>query len=480
MGKIAEVSVLTCAVFLSASTAQAQAASGTGAPLVETGRQLAVAADCAGCHTAKGGDAFAGGYPVDLPLGTIWSTNITPSKAAGIGGWSEADFARALRQGVRPDGTHLYPAMPYDAYAGITDEDVQALYEYFTHAVAPVDQPAGYKTALQFPFDIRSGMAVWNLMYAGKGPFTPASGLTDEQNRGNYLVTALAHCGTCHTPRGALMQSLSGRALSGGDVGRWHAPNITPGAGGIGDWSADDIVTYLKTGRLAMRAQAAGSMAEAVENSLQYLPDSDLRAIAAYLKSVPPVATADGAAAAKSPGAGTAVEDEARLRGSHAPDALDSLKTGAELYNGNCASCHQPDGRGSKTQDYPSLVANSVTRSAEPTNLIAVMLEGVDRRVGDHEVLMPAFGPRSYVTPLDDTEIAAIATYVRQSFGGQTGAVSAMQVAEVRAGGPVPVLARVQPLVPYAIAVLIAFVLLLLQACWRSVQGRSRRRGLSR
>lgn len=167
---------------------------------LQRGQYLATAGDCVACHTAPGGKPFAGGLPVPTPIGTIFATNITPSKMAGIGNYTEQQFSDALRRGIRADGARLYPAMPYTAYAQISDDDVQALYAWFMHGVSAVDTvPA--PTRLPFPFNIRLSMAAWNLLFLDSKPFTPDPGKSADWNRGAYLVRGLAHCSTCHTPR---------------------------------------------------------------------------------------------------------------------------------------------------------------------------------------------------------------------------------------------------------------------------------------
>ena len=433
--------------------------------LVEKGKGVATAADCMACHTApKTGKPFAGGYGIASPLGTIYSSNITPSKSAGIGDYSEAEFARAVRQGIRKDGAHLYPAMPYDAYAGITDEDMQALYAYFMHGVAPVDDTPKERTALPFPFNMRIAMAGWNLLYAGGKPFTPDASRSAELNRGAYLADALGHCGSCHTPRGILMGQSASAYLTGGSVGAWYAPNITSDpVSGIGGWSTEELVAYFHTGHVAGKAQAAGGMAEAVQNSLQYLPDSDLKALAVYLKSVPPVRnTADTTPAQ---GFGAPKSDEAVIRGSYVPTEADSLRSGAELYSGYCASCHQPDGGGSDNQAYPSLIHNTATGASNPANLVAAILYGVERDANGQSVLMPGFGAQSYVTPLTDRQIADIANYVLTSYCNPNARVTQQDVTIARTGGPAPLLALLQPyILPAIVAAILTLLLLILLA----------------
>jgi mono/diheme cytochrome c family protein len=256
----------------------------------EQGRRLAVAGDCMACHTVPDSDKpFAGGYAINSPFGAIFSTNITPSKQAGIGLYTEQEFAEAVRKGIRRDGGHLYPAMPYTSYVHMTDSDVSALYAYFMHSVEPVDVPAP-KTALAFPFNLRFSMIGWNLLFLDNPTTLRAPLATPQIQRGEYLTNTLEHCGACHTPRNPLMAEITSKALSGGMVGPWFAPNITSDPiSGIGGWTDAELIGYLRTGHATGKAQAGGGMAEAVQNSLQFLPDGDLAAIVAYLKSTAPV-----------------------------------------------------------------------------------------------------------------------------------------------------------------------------------------------
>jgi fructose 5-dehydrogenase cytochrome subunit len=434
--------------------------------LIEKGRMVAVGADCMACHTVpEKGKPFAGGYGIVSPLGTIYSTNITPSKTAGIGNYSEADFSEAVRHGVRKDGAHLYPAMPYDSYAEITDGDLHALYTYFMHGVEPVDDTPKDYTSLPFPFNLRFSMAFWNMLYAGQHPFADDPAKSAELNRGAYVADALGHCGSCHTPRGMLMGAVASAYLSGGPVGPWYAPNITSDkVSGIGEWTTDELVAYFSTGRVAGKAQAAGGMAEAVHNSLQNLPQSDLRDLALYLKQVPAIRDPlDTKAAHTFGGKGG---DEAAIRGLFASNAHDSLKTGAELYSGNCASCHQPDGAGSENQAYPSLFHNTATGSSQPANLVAAILYGVDREANGQHALMPGFSKGSYVAELDDQQVADISNYVLTNFGNSNARVTPQDVETARKGGPVPLIARLQPqmmpamIVGAGLALIVLFVVI--------------------
>jgi len=389
------------------------------------GKRLAVAADCVACHSVPGGKAFAGGYPLSSPMGTIYSTNITPSKTAGIGNYSEAQFARAVRDGVTADGTHLYPAMPYTSYSKMTDSDIAALYDYFMHEVQPVDAPTP-KTALDFPFNIRASMIGWNALFHSDKRFTPDPAKSAEVNRGDYLVNGLAHCDTCHTPRNVLMAADNSQALAGGALGSWYAPNITSDkVSGIGAWSADEIVAYLRTGHVEGKAQAAGPMAEAVENSLQHLSDTDLKAIAAYLLQTQPIKTGEARARHEY---GQASNDELTLRGGKPED-----NPGWHIFSGTCANCHQAAGQGNK--EYPSLFHNTATSRSD--NLIAAIVYGVHREVDGVAIDMPAFGPDALFTDrLNDQQIADVTNYVLSRYGNADKTVTAADVAQAREGGP--------------------------------------------
>lgn len=463
--------------FAETSPTVAQSADATLAASIDKGRQLAIAADCMACHTMPQGRGkpFAGGYAIESPLGVIYATNVTPSKTAGIGNYSEADFSRALRQGVRRDGSHLYPAMPYTSYTQLTDEDTHALYAYFMHGVPAVDTEA-QKTDLPFPFSMRFSMVAWNLLFLEDKRFQSDPSKDAEWNRGAYLAGALGHCSACHTPRNLLMAEENGKALSGAMVGPWYAPNITGDAvSGIGSWTEQELMQYLRTGRVPGKGQAAGGMAEAVQNSLQFLPETDLHAIAVYLKGTTPIRDAhDANQTAQAWGASSS--NEAAMRGTAPFNSTQRLVSGEALYSGYCASCHRANGAGSTAkngvQAYPSLFHNTATGSPNPANLVAAILYGVDREVDGEHVLMPRFDKLSYVDPLTDEQIAAIATHVLERYGNSAARVSAADVAEARAGGAKPLLAVAQPYMLPALG-LVALLLVLAAA---AVLSKRRRR----
>ncbi|CDZ51753.1 c-type cytochrome [Neorhizobium galegae] len=425
--------------------------------LISRGRYLATAADCAACHTApQGGAPFAGGYGIDTPLGRIFSTNITPSKEAGIGNYSEEEFSRAVRDGIAKDGSHLYPAMPYTAYAKITDEDMKALHAYFMQGVK-ADDHKPQKTELPFPFSIRASMAGWNLLFLDKDRFQPNPAKSAEWNRGAYLSEALEHCSTCHTPRNMFMAEDASKALSGGSIGPWYAPDITASTvSGVGGWSDAELTQYLKTGLVAGKAQAAGPMAEAIENSLQHLPDEDIKAIVTYLRDVSGVASATGTSRDAFGAPSTVVEASLRGLPGQAPD-----ENGFHIFSGSCAACHQAEGQGS--DHYPSLFHNTATGGDRLDNLVATILFGLHRTVGETVAFMPAFGAdASYTDRLPDKDIADVSNYVLANYGNPAIKVTPADVARIRDGGEKPLIVKLAPFaLPAGIAIAVIVIALI-------------------
>ncbi|RQW63572.1 cytochrome c [Vibrio viridaestus] len=408
--------------------------------LIEYGRYLATAGDCTACHTSNEQKPYAGGYKFEMPMGNIISSNITSSKKFGIGRWTEEQFANAVRHGVRPDGSQLYPAMPYTSYSAITDADMKALYAYFK-TIPAIDEAPADKTELSFPFDLPGLMWGWNAMFASGEQFQPDPTLSSPENRGKYLVQGLAHCSTCHTPRNQLMAEDKSRFLSGAPIDGWVAPNITSDPiSGIGGWSNKELESYLKNGHAVGKAQAGGPMADAVQHSFRFMTDDDISAIVSYLKKVPPIKDGDVSQPAWSNDKAKAIDWTSYEPGnvaSNSPDYSDTSSTdGAVLYNTNCAACHGQSGNGSDDQFIPSLTNNTAVGGSDPTNLVMAIVNGIHREGADGKAVMPAFGEHQQVIHswLTSDQIASVANYVTQSFGRGSANLTGADVEKISSG----------------------------------------------
>ena len=371
---------------------------------ISRGRYLVQAGDCQACHTTAGGQLFAGGRAVPTPFGTIYSTNITPDPDTGIGKWSEADFYRAMHTGVRRDGKHLYPAFPYPWFTKISMSDARAI-KAWLDTLPPVRQ-LNRPIALPWPLSVRSAMAVWNDMYFDEGTYRYDSQRSAQWNRGAYLAQGLGHCSACHGDKNLAGAVDKKHPLSGGFAEHVYAPNLDGNVrDGLGGWSEQEIVDYLGGGHNANSA-AAGPMAEVVTDSTQYLTEPDRRAIAVYLKSLP-------------------AGKEARL----ASASADVMRRGGALYTDNCEGCHLRAGTG-EAGAFPRLQGSAAIQAAEPDTLIAVILQGakVPATHTDQTALaMPAFADK-----LDDAEVAALTSYIRQAWGNRADAVSTDKVSDLR------------------------------------------------
>ena len=266
------------------------AAAAAESDTVARGEYLVRAGGCVSCHTAADGPKLAGGRALATPFGTFYSPNITPDPETGIGRWTDAQFLRALREGVRPDGANYFPVFPYPSFTGITDSDASAIKAYLFSLPAVRRQNRPHD--VPFPFSWRFLQTGWKLLFFTPGPFRPAPERSAAYNRGGYLVIALAHCGECHTPRNFLGAVRSGERLAGtpdGPDGQL-VPNITPDPRtGIGKWEKDDVVELLRTGATPEQSKVKGAMRETIEDGLKYLGDADLEAIADYLFAQPPI-----------------------------------------------------------------------------------------------------------------------------------------------------------------------------------------------
>ncbi|MGF6994219.1 c-type cytochrome [Paraburkholderia sp. GAS32] len=402
--------------------AAATPAAATSSDLVKRGEYLARAGDCVACHTADKARPFAGGLPINTPFGTIVTPNITPDPDTGIGQWSDADFLRAMHEGVGKSGERLYPAFPYAEYTKVTDQDVLAIRAYL-NTLTPIHY-APPSNSLKFPFNLRWLMVFWNLFNFDEGRFVPDPKQSAEWNRGAYLVQGLAHCEECHTPRNFTQGLKTSSRFSGAVQAGWHAYNITSDkTSGVGNWSDDELVAYLSTGAAPGRANAAGPMAEVVTDSTQYLTHEDVRSIVTYLRSVPPIN--GGESRPRDQWGNPAVDDVTALRGTKI-----NAVNGAQLFIANCATCHNWTGQGvgaSAPGAYPSLIHNSAVGASDANNLAMVILHGVSRTTKQADVLMPAFG-----TQLTDDQVAAITNYVTKQFGNPQSTVTVDQVAKLR------------------------------------------------
>ncbi len=407
---------LTGAAFLASTGAPARAAAADDLT-VERGRYLAQAGDCIACHTADKGAPMAGGRALETPLGKLYATNITPDRETGIGTYSFAQFDRAMRKGIAADGHNLYPAMPYPSYARMTSDDMQALYAYLMQGLAPVKQ-ANKPSAMRWPFNMRWGLSLWNWAFLDATPFKPDPQKDAVWNRGAYLVQGLGHCGACHTPRGIAFQEKAmdergdkGRSfLAGETVEHWRALSLR------GLWTVDDTALFLKTGQNRFAA-ASGNMADVILHSTQHLRDDDLRAIATYLKALPP-----GDKALPPP----AVPRKVVAGG--LPDTLYTSRGGLG-YVQFCVDCHRQDGSG-VPKVFPPLAGNPTVAAKDPATLLHIILTG-------GQTVATAAHPRAFAMPgfarLKDAELAEILTFVRDSWGNGGAPLSAGQVSRMRA-----------------------------------------------
>ena len=370
---------------------------GSFAPdLVAKGEALAGGGYCAACHTAKGGQTFAGGYAMATPFGVIYSTNITPDPETGIGNWSEAAFRRAMHEGVSRDGSHLLPVFSFDHFTKLSDEDVQALYAYFMTRT-PVHAPAR-PNGIPFPFNIRYLQAGWKLLFFRPGRFEPDVTKSAEWNRGAYLALGLSHCGACHTPRNLLGAEKAGEAYGGAVIDNWVAPPLTAANPAPAPWTREELYEYLRTGTSALHGPAAGPMSPVV-HGLAALPDSDIRAIATYFADV-------DRAADRLPSVSAAVSQAMSYASAKAGEQFDP---DTRLYTAACASCHYNAGS-APLAARPDLALNSSVHLPDPSNLIQVIVRGMGAEEGMPGTVMPAFG-----RALTDADIARIAAYLRRT-----------------------------------------------------------------
>lgn len=398
-----------------APSAASPSAGTADAALIARGAYLAKVGDCIACHTAPAGKPYAGGLPMKTPVGTIYSTNISPDPLTGIGAWSAQEFEQALRRGVSRDGHNLYPAMPYPSYAKVSDADVAALYAYFMRGVPAVRQE-NRASAIGFPLNQRWPLKFWNMVFLDRTPYQPKPGRDAEWNRGAYLAQGLGHCGSCHTPRGVGFQEKAldegGSAfLSGAELDGWYASNLGGDQRvGLGRWSEAEVQAFLRSGANP-HASAYGSMTDVINNSTQFFSDRDLAAVAHYLKAIGGAVPAAQQKNAAASGTGTGERE------------------GAKVYRVYCMQCHGADGRGHAPLLAP-LAGNPTVTDAHASSLINVTLNGTrDIVIGGipSPYPMPAFGRL-----LNDQQVADAVSYLRASWNNGAAAVTPQQVAKAR------------------------------------------------
>ncbi len=368
------------------------------------GAYLARAGNCAACHTARGGAPYAGGRGIQTPFGTVFSSNLTPDQATGIGSSTPQDFWRALHNGRAKDGRLLYPAFLYTSYTVVTRTDADAIFA-FLQSRPPVAK-AARPIELRFPYNQQWALAIWRALYFRPETWRPEPRKSEQWNRGAYLARGLGHCVECHSTRNALGSTEGGEELRGGliPVQNWYAPPLSF-ADEIGParWSAQGIVDLLKTGTSA-RGSVLGPMAEVVYQSTQYLDDSDLRAMATFLEELPPT---------KAP---------------HPPAGLPDMAVmarGASIYKNNCEQCHGENGQG-EPGAYPPLAGNRKFRLPAHGNVVRIIVSGgfpPSTQGNPRPFGMPPFGQT-----LSDADVAAVATYVGNTWGNQAGPVSELDV----------------------------------------------------
>ncbi|KQT11427.1 c-type cytochrome [Ramlibacter sp. Leaf400] len=379
----------------------------TGA-LIERGAYLARAGNCMGCHTTAGGAEFAGGRGIETPFGRVFASNITPDATTGIGSWSAAEFWRAMHHGRSRDGRLLYPAFPYPSFTSVTREDSDALHAYL-RSVAPVQQE-NKPHALAFPFNTQAALVVWRALFFRPEEFVAQQNQTAQWNRGRYLVQGLGHCAACHSTRNVMGGTGLNAEFAGGLMpdGAWYAPSLaSPGEAGVQGWSREQVVKLLKDGASA-HATASGPMAEVVSSSTQHLADEDLDAMAEYLGSLP-------------------VREGGPKGGARA--SAEVLARGGKLYEQHCASCHGANGEGAPSI-YPALAGNRAVVLDAHHNLVQVIRNGgfAPSTAGNPQ----PFGMPPFVQVLGDDDIAAVTTFVRQSWGNSASAVSPFDVYRIK------------------------------------------------
>jgi mono/diheme cytochrome c family protein len=396
---------ILAALLLCSASAFGRTQAEPSADTIARGKALTEAGDCASCHTADPSKPFAGGKRIDTPFGVIYSPNLTPDRDTGIGGWSDEEFYRALRYGVRRDGSRYYPAFPYPNFTRMIRDDLLAIRAYLATLTPVNNRPP--PPQLRWPLNYRVVMRAWDFVFFRPGIFEPNQQKSAEWNRGGYLVTGAAHCGVCHTPKNMFGADKRGSAFGGGLVQGWFAPRLDGAErSGLKSWSVDDIAEYLASGRNG-KSHAGGLMAEVVVNSTSKMSDQDIRAIAVYLKDLP--------AGAPEPAV--------------APPPQSEMAAGKAIYDRTCVACHEADGSGAP-RIYPPLPGNANLQSADPASTLRIILDGAQTMTTPRA---PNTGSMSaYAKDLSDQQIADVTNYIRNSWGNAAPLVTPAQVAKAR------------------------------------------------
>jgi mono/diheme cytochrome c family protein len=398
------VGLALCSAFNPAQV-RAQTPAAPSPETIAKGKELTEAGDCGSCHTADPAKPFAGGKRIETPFGGIYSANLTPDRDTGLGRWNDETFLRAMRYGKRPDGANYYPAFPYPHFTKMIRDDAFAIRAYLG-TLTPVSNTTP-PPDLRWPLNYRVLMGLWNFAFFRPGIFLPDQNKSAEWNRGGYLVEGLGHCGACHTPKNFLGAEKNRERFGGSLVDGWFAPRLDGAErAGLKSWSVEDIAEYLGSGRNS-HSHADGPMAEVILNSTSRLSDADVRAMAVYLKSLPP-GTPEAAVAAPSSA---------------------QMANGEKLYKGSCIGCHETDGSGAP-RIYPPLPGNANLQSADPASAVKIVLVGA-------ETITTARAPNTgsmppYASKMSDQEVADVVTYVRNAWGNAAPAVTAAEVAKLR------------------------------------------------
>jgi mono/diheme cytochrome c family protein len=399
---------LVVALNLRGETALQESATVATPELVAKGAYLALAGNCATCHTARGGTPYAGGRGIETPFGIVYAGNLTPDAATGLGGWSAAEFWRALHHGRSRDGRLLYPAFPYPNYTQVSREDADAIYAYLR--TLPAVPSANKAHTLRFPYNSTAALAMWRALFFSPGSTIAPDNKSAEWNRGAYLVTGLGHCAACHSPRNMFGATIDSLEYQGGLIPaqNWYAPSLgSPDEAGVASWPIGQVVVLLKTGRTA-HGSVLGPMADVVFRSTQFLSDADLHAMALFLKDLP---------------------QHRPERAAGKPHEAPPTPRGAKLYELHCASCHGDQGQGAAGA-YPPLAGNRAVTMDDATNLVRIVVNGgfPPATAGNPRPYgMPPFGPQ-----LSDEEIAAVITYIRGAWGNEASTLSSLGVLRAR------------------------------------------------